>query len=252
MSSGQRYTRKKLLAWTKPKLIKEGKKYNLQLTGTKNEMINKLLEVMNNQIVKQTKTISKSKSSKKKSATKTILKSKSSKKKSAPKNQSPVEHNNINNVQKHAQTSTEYQFDTTVYHSNSDEFTRLSEALKYYSKLNIINNNKHRDLFTNFMQQTYKCFVDDFTTLVKISKEDLYKIKESLMKDGSFEKCDIRKCEFATRHGNINSDNSNNKNPLDPILDFYKMSMDSLHFYIFHMFDCGLRTIVSNDDNDEK
>eukprot|EP01084_Bolivina_argentea_P090682 163351_1 len=30
--------------------------------------------------------------------------------------------------------------------------------------------------------------------------------------------------------------------------------MDSLHFYVFHLFDCGLRTIIGNDideDNDE-
>eukprot|EP01084_Bolivina_argentea_P184985 319024_1 len=66
----QRYTRKELLTWKKPKLIKEGNKYKLRLTGTKNEMINKLLEAINNRFANKRKSKSKSKSSKKKSTIK--------------------------------------------------------------------------------------------------------------------------------------------------------------------------------------
>eukprot|EP01084_Bolivina_argentea_P309876 536040_1 len=60
----QRYTRKELLTWKKAQLIREGNKYKLRLTGTKNEMINKLLEAMpamDNQLANKRK----SKSSKK-------------------------------------------------------------------------------------------------------------------------------------------------------------------------------------------
>eukprot|EP01084_Bolivina_argentea_P253540 425928_1 len=124
---------------------------------------------------------------------------------------------------------------------------RLSKALQYYSCLDIMNNNKHRNSFSHFVLQKYSQLIDDFAILTKLSKEELYKIQESLIKDGDFKGCDISKCEFARRHGN----NNNDKNVLDPTLNFYKITMDSLHFYIFHLFDCGFRIIETNDSNNE-
>eukprot|EP01084_Bolivina_argentea_P044780 82392_1 len=122
---------------------------------------------------------------------------------------------------------------------------RLSKALEYYLCLDIMNNNEHRNLFCHFVQQKYTQLIDDFAVLTKISKEKLYEIQESLINDGNVKGCDINKCDFAMRHGN----NNNDKNTLDATLNFYKITMDSLHFYMFHLFECGFRVIETNESN---
>eukprot|EP01084_Bolivina_argentea_P010879 20299_1 len=145
--------------------------------------------------------------------------------------------------------------DSSIFEENGDDIDsvikRLSITLQYYSHLDIINNNKDRDSFSVFIQERYNKLVDDFSILIKQDKKRLYDIQQSLINEGGFDVCDIMKCDFAGRHGNENYDN-NNENMLDPILYFYKITMDSLHFYIFHLFDSGLRTIVTNETDDMK
>ncbi len=143
--------------------------------------------------------------------------------------------------------------DSSVFDSPNDEskadifIKRLTTALKYYSQLDIINNNKHKDLFINFIQQKYTQLIDDFTLLTKQNKEKLYSIQQLLIKNEDFKICDIKKCNFSTRHSNEINENIQ----MDPILNFYKITMDSLHFYIFHLFDCGMRTIILNDNENQ-
>eukprot|EP01084_Bolivina_argentea_P253538 425920_1 len=143
--------------------------------------------------------------------------------------------------------------DSTIFDSQNDEsendifIKRLSTALKYYSQLDIINNSKHKDLFMHFIQQKYTQLIDDFTRLTKENKEKLYSIRELLIKNEDFKICDIKKCNFSTRHSNEINENIQ----MDPILNFYKITMDSLHFYIFHLFDCGMRTIKTNNNENE-
>ncbi len=149
----------------------------------------------------------------------------------------------------------EDEFDLSIFdreHKEDDEYIfieRLSIALKYYSHLDVINNEEDRNKF-NILIQKYDKLIDDFTILIKKSKQQLYEIQQSLFKNSIFQICDITKCDFTTRHSNQN-EMQNINNGLDPILDFYKLTMDSLHFYIFHLFDCGLRTINIGNDIDE-
>ena len=59
-------------------------------------------------------------------------------------------------------------------------------------------------------------------------------------------------CSFTSRHydrsTSINRSNSQQQRK-DPVLAFYKQTLDSLHFYLFHIFDAGLRPSRS-DMND--
>eukprot|EP01084_Bolivina_argentea_P159651 278035_1 len=54
----------------------------------------------------------------------------------------------------------------------------------------------------------------------------------------------MKNCQFTSRHQKQNGDD----NKLEPELNFYKQVMDSFHFFVSHLYHCGLRTI-SNDDN---
>eukprot|EP01084_Bolivina_argentea_P278820 476507_1 len=58
-----------------------------------------------------------------------------------------------------------------------------------------------------------------------------------------FRCCDILKCLFVTRHHNDKQAEID-----DDVVHFYAQSMDSLHFYLLHLYQCGLRTEKPNED----
>eukprot|EP01084_Bolivina_argentea_P010880 20301_1 len=157
---------------------------------------------------------------------------------------------NTMDLDKHIQTSDAVNL-SVLESAHSTPIQRLSSALKYYSFLDIIHNENDRNLFNNLIQR-YNKLIDDFTILIKYNKQKLYDIQQTLIKNGDFIICDVKKCDFTARHAN-QSETEQTNSPLDPILEFYKTTMDSLHFYLFHIFDCGLRTIIADhiDEDDE-
>ena len=60
--------------------------------------------------------------------------------------------------------------------------------------------------------------------------------------------CDIETCEYATRHYRVKESNNPNVR-MDPNLRFYTESLDSFHFYLFHLRHVGLRCIDSANNN---
>eukprot|EP01084_Bolivina_argentea_P097662 175561_1 len=60
--------------------------------------------------------------------------------------------------------------------------------------------------------------------------------------------CDILECLFSTRH---HSDDKKEKVD-DELVQFYAQSMDSLHFYLLHLYQCGLRTEKPNEDENNE
>ena len=135
-----------------------------------------------------------------------------------------------------------------------DALKRLRHALKYYSKFDIINNPNDKNIFANFIIDTYKNFLNDYIHLVDNHSKQIQQINEQLEKDGNFNNCNIKTCKFTSRHyrtNNLQNDNNNdnNRDEDDDLLNFYTDTIDSLHFYLLHLFDCGLR--VKRDDNDK-
>ena len=82
----------------------------------------------------------------------------------------------------------------------------------------------------------------------------------------------IESCTFTARHHQTNhhhqqqqqdeTPGGEEKIAEDTKLNFYKQALDTLHFYIFHIFECGLRSTkqglqnkynleFKNEDNDE-
>ncbi len=62
--------------------------------------------------------------------------------------------------------------------------------------------------------------------------------------------CQIRRCSFSSRHHETRTDIENAPNNED--LNFYMETMHSLHFYLYHLFDVGLRIKSSSDKKEEK
>ena len=127
---------------------------------------------------------------------------------------------------------------------------RIICLLKYYSLLNIVNNAFDRDIFNNFINDIYgEAFINDYIRLINNHKHDLHEINKYLMDNKIFKQCDIKNCLFTQRHFVDNKQEI--KNELNPFLNFYKQIIDSLHFYLYHLFECGLRSIPHSKINDD-
>eukprot|EP01084_Bolivina_argentea_P263327 445653_1 len=60
-----------------------------------------------------------------------------------------------------------------------------------------------------------------------------------------FGSCDIFRCLFSVRHHT----DDNEAKTVDELCNFYTKILDSLHFYLLHLYQCGLRTQKQNEDD---
>eukprot|EP01084_Bolivina_argentea_P007290 13696_1 len=125
---------------------------------------------------------------------------------------------------------------------------RLSSSLRYYSSLDITNNKLDQNIFIDFILGCYnETLLDDFIHLSKKHQHQLEDINIGLMQNYKFDTCDIKHCQYTSRHYRSSSTENNN---MDSTVNFYRNVMDTLHFFLFHLSDSGLRT---NDiDYDKK
>ena len=132
---------------------------------------------------------------------------------------------------------------------------RLSAILNIYHKLDIVKNQLHQNMFMQLMTTMYTSFLDDFNHLLIKHKDHLQNIHESMTAADQHGICDIERCKFTMRRfGDDGADKSqkmDTKNEIDGKFRFYKNTVDSLHFYIFHLYDLGMR-IKDNEYNDEQ
>ena len=154
--------------------------------------------------------------------------------------------------------STESDIDLSIFKDESDtkcnantkeckSIKKLLALLKYYSLLDIISNPLNRDIFSHFIAEVYPSFVDDYTHLVTVHGNSVNEIETSLLK------CeDINQCVFTSRHQTQTKTEEKNNEKLEPKLAFYRDLMDSLHFYVFHMYHCGLRTLKNENEIEEE
>lgn len=140
-----------------------------------------------------------------------------------------------------------------------DPVKRLLLLLEMHSHLDIIGNQKHQNQFMAHMNGVYSEFLDDYIHLISEHEHHLELINSSL------EACDITKCVYTSRRHRqlqIKQDHMNpylDLNLMDDIEDFapdknqaferednslkfYVSTIDSLHFYLHHLFDINLRT----------
>eukprot|EP01084_Bolivina_argentea_P043228 79653_1 len=124
--------------------------------------------------------------------------------------------------------------------------TRLLLSLKYYSTLNITENDNDAESFRKFMNDVYYELINDYIHFNNKHTNELEHINSDLTNDKA---CQITTCIFTSRHHNTKT---NKKNNLDDIMNFYMQTMDSLHFYLFHCYDVGIRTKKQDEKQQEQ
>ena len=129
-------------------------------------------------------------------------------------------------------------------YTNCQAMNRLFAALKYYSMLNISENKSDREFVTEFMTDIYSTqFIDDYIHFNNHHSQDIEMINRDITNENNdclFMQCQIELCAFTNRH-HQRTDKTQGNTVLSPTVNFFKQTMDSFHFYLFHCFDVGLR-----------
>eukprot|EP01083_Nonionella_stella_P022692 62726_1 len=128
------------------------------------------------------------------------------------------------------------------------QLKRLVVMLLYYQKLNIEHRQNFQAIFIRFIKDIYTEILDDYAHVVN-THHNLEAISKALKQNKVFGACDVTKCPFTARHQSRHSMNTkvfNISNDHDVFVQFYAQRLDSLHFYLMHLFDCGMRTEQSN------
>ena len=137
---------------------------------------------------------------------------------------------------------------------------RIITALRYYQLLNKTNQNNEYNgqiVFSDFLSEQYKYYMDDLIHLKVCHDKDLKEIYDSILAKSQNRPCDINKCIFIDRHCEIrdgkNGDIDQHKNKIEPLSSLHIQIWDSVHYYLCHLFDVGLRELseykADNDHN---
>lgn len=131
---------------------------------------------------------------------------------------------------------------------------RLLSSLWYYSSFRSKTNKDDQNALENFINETYQqhLLITYFHHFQKQHDNQLYQILQYATNNSIFQVCpELRSCEFAARHYRIpdSDDKHQNMKLSDPYLNLYYNTMDSFHYYLFHLFQGGLRIARQPDNN---
>ena len=131
---------------------------------------------------------------------------------------------------------------------------RVLFALKYYMAMTRRMDKEGVSAFTDFIKFIYKNYLNDITHLTEEHGGDLEDIHKSLFTEYGFKPCDLTKCKLSGRHSAVNGTEKGDdfKPNDDAVSQFIVDSFDSVHFYLFHLFDIGLRTLRADIDSEQK
>ncbi len=119
-------------------------------------------------------------------------------------------------------------------------------ALRYYSLLNISNKyaTNEMDIFTQLCKDIYTNLLNDWIHFITTHSHQIDTVHTQLINKHNFTNCTIDKCQLVVRHYRNNGRNDKNIK-IEPTKDakfiFYRDIMDSIHQYLFHLYDLGLR-----------
>eukprot|EP01084_Bolivina_argentea_P299671 516560_1 len=136
-----------------------------------------------------------------------------------------------------------------------DHSIKIIHALKYYSLLTKYEQSS--DTFQNklvyFSVEIYPSLVEDFIHIIQYHNNDLYDISHLLSTNYDM-KCNIKNCLSLQRHYSHNLDPKQDDKTLKYDFVFFRNLFDSIHCYLFHCYDIGLRiktdeTKIENDND---
>ena len=128
-----------------------------------------------------------------------------------------------------------------LHYSQCPSILRLFEILRQYISLNPAQSSQNRERFIHLITTEYTNLLNDYIHFIKHHQHEIEEIHEDLVKNKDFKKCNFKSCEYTFRHHRVHERNID-YSQADDIFDFYKETMDSLHCYMLHIFDVGLRT----------
>ena len=125
---------------------------------------------------------------------------------------------------------------------------RLLVALRYYQTVNASAN------FTAFMMEKYKQRVfDDFIHLSREHQHQIEDIHQYFIQQKGGKECQVKSCDFASRHHRVDKNDAINQTESESETTMlYQEIMDSLHVYIYHLHQYGLRTVEKEKNNEQK
>ncbi len=133
---------------------------------------------------------------------------------------------------------------------------RIISGLIYYQSLNKTKNENSNGqaIFSEFLLQIYKHYLNDINHIITIHDKDLEIINELLLKQSHSISCNVDKCLLTDRHCQINDGKNGNvdanKKKMDPLTQFHQETWDNVHFYLTHLFELGMRQ--RNEDKQEE
>eukprot|EP01084_Bolivina_argentea_P244285 409278_1 len=138
---------------------------------------------------------------------------------------------------------------------NCKYLKRLINGLRKFEKLNSNINDENQKHFVECCVDNYKELLSDYSHLVTKHNDDLHKINQNLITIYRFKECNVKQCSLTDRHHSNNRDEkteykTNDKMFEDPLINLYIETYDSLHYYLFHLFDAGLRTSIILTETD--
>eukprot|EP01084_Bolivina_argentea_P001365 2517_1 len=118
---------------------------------------------------------------------------------------------------------------------------RIMTALSYYNRVS----SEQPQIFIDFCDKYYaKKYLEDYIHFICIHKNDINKGKIKNTKCSS-----VTGCLSTTRHYRDRANDVKKDNVDTPRM--YLDVFDSLHFYIYHMEECGLRVSISKHNNND-
>eukprot|EP01084_Bolivina_argentea_P115422 205256_1 len=126
-------------------------------------------------------------------------------------------------------------FDCHGLKTRCDSTFRIINTMKYYSLFNKQNQKSqdHKNRLVQFANNTYRSLLDDFIHITQHHNNELDYISTSISK------CNMQTCSLLSRcYGNRNNTETET-HAYDFV--FFTNLLDSIHCYLFHSYDIGLR-----------
>ena len=138
--------------------------------------------------------------------------------------------------------------DTSSDYAKCGAIKRLLACLNYYARLDIETNENDKEIFASFVETIYPInkLLNDSNHAMLSHNEQLQQIYDELI--GGDNKCKMNKCQATQRHF---AETKVQKSD-DEKFDFYITLLDSLHFYFYHIFDCGYRVKAEEEIEKEE
>eukprot|EP01084_Bolivina_argentea_P076458 138565_1 len=105
----------------------------------------------------------------------------------------------------------------------------ILNAMKCYGVLN-------DEKWIQFCSKTYQSLLNDFVHVIQHHNDDLWYIVNAKNM-----KCNVNNCELLLRHYDTNIDISQYDTTVNNDFVFYKNLLNTIHCYVFHSYDIGLR-----------